>query len=94
MSSPATAHRFPARSVCPAYFEALNLFGVSPADYSWTETAQKVFDHKRKGGHSKGGGQKAWHYPDDKNLPKFRCKYMSQKEYTAVRKYLKKKEII
>jgi len=89
-TSPTLAHRH----ANPSYQEALTLFGVSPADYSWTDTARKIFDHKGKGGHDKGGGKKATHYPKDKNLPAFKCRFMSQSEYTAIKKYLKKQGLI
>ena len=92
--APIAPHLAPRSNVNPAYFEALTIFGVSSEDYSWTDTATKVFDHKGKGGHNKGGGKKAWVYPEDKTLPKFRCKYMSQKEYGAVKRYLKKQDLI
>ena len=94
MTSTETASPTAHRHSNPSYQEALVLFCVSPVDYSWTDTARKVFDHKGKGGHDKGGGKKAIHYPKDKNLPAFKCRYMTQSEYTCVKKYLKKQGLI
>mgnify|MGYP003116967213 CR=1 FL=1 len=93
-TNPIAPHLYPRSNVHPAYQEALTVFGVTADDYSWTDTARKVFDHKGKGGHSKGGGKKATHYPKDKKLPPFKCRYMSQNDYTAVKKYLKKQGLI